>query len=260
MVQALLLGLTSLGLLTLLNLSLVGFPALRALYILPIWIGTRLGGRMSGFFLVGVATLANVWLDKAARVEASAQFSGAIIWFGVFSLVMLLFAQVEESLARSQRLAHQDPLTGLFNRRGLEFEGRRVFQESERAISVAMLDCDRFKGINDLHGHRAGDEALRFLAHILRENTRSSDVISRLGGDEFVLVLPNTEYEVANSVLTRIQFAFDAGMEERGFDSTLSVGLAESDAGSRDLRTLVARADEEMYLRKLRKRSRALAS
>jgi len=261
-VPALVLGLASLGLLTLLNVSLAEIPALRALYILPIWIGTRLGGRMSGFLLVSVATAANLWLDETSGVEQVSHLSSALIWFGVFSLVMLLVAQVEDSLAKSERLAHQDPLTGLFNRRGLEIEGRRVVMEAARdhaQISVAMLDCDRFKLINDLHGHRAGDEALKFLARIIRENTRTSDVLSRLGGDEFVLVMPNTAFDAAHKVLDRIQVAFDTGMANRGFDATLSVGLASSGPEPRDLRTLVARADEEMYFRKEGKRATAIA-
>jgi diguanylate cyclase (GGDEF)-like protein len=256
------LGLASLGLLTMLNISLTGIPALRALYILPIWIGTRLGGRYSGFILVTIATFANLWLDEVAGIRESSHLSSALIWLGVFSLVMLLVAQVEDSLAKSERLAHQDPLTGLFNRRGLEIEGRRVVLEAARdhaQVSVAMLDCDRFKMINDLHGHRAGDDALKFLARVIRENTRSTDVISRLGGDEFVLVMPHTESAVALKVLNRIQAAFDAGMADRGFDATLSVGLAASGSDARDLRTLVARADEEMYSRKEQKRAAAMA-
>lgn len=263
MVCAMVLGLGSLGLLSLLNASLVHVSALRALYILPIWIGTRLGGRLAGFILVGFATLSNVWLDLASGSMGLSNVSSGLIWFGVFCLVMLLVAQVEDSLSRTERLAHQDSLTGLYNRRGLELEGRRLIQRATKnrdVVSVAMLDCDRFKLINDEFGHRAGDEALKFLAQTLRENTREVDVVSRLGGDEFLVVFANTKYSEAEQALLRIERAFEAGMLARGYDSTLSIGLAQISTEARDLKTLVARADEAMYLRKEGKRSSALAS
>lgn len=263
LVCALVLGLGSLSLLSALSAALVQVSALRALYILPIWIGTRLGGRLAGFILVGFATLSNVWLDLASGSTSISNVSSGLIWFGVFCLVMLLVAQVEESLSKTERMAHQDSLTGLYNRRGLELEGRRVIHRANRnrdTVSVAMLDCDRFKMINDEFGHRAGDEALKFLAHTLRENTRESDVASRLGGDEFVIVFANTTFAEAEQALARIERAFEAGMEERGYSATLSVGLAQISADARDLKTLVARADEAMYLRKERKRTAALAS
>lgn len=263
MVCALVLGLGSLGLLSLLNASLLQLSALRALYILPIWIGTRIGGRLAGFILVGFATISNVWLDLAAGSIGLSNAASGLIWFSVFCLVMLLVAQVEDSLSRTERLAHQDSLTGLYNRRGLELEGRRLIQRATKnrdVVSVAMLDCDRFKLINDEFGHRAGDDALKFLAQTLRDNTRDSDVVSRLGGDEFVVVFANTKFSEAEQALARIERAFEAGMAARGYDSTLSIGLAQISTEARDLKTLVARADEAMYLRKEGKRSAPMAS
>ena len=256
-------GGASLAGLTLLTSQWGALPALRALYILPIWIGTRLGGRIPGFILVGFATVANVWLDSFDQIQSTHTLSSGIIWFGVFSLVMLLVAHVEDALKHTEMLAHQDPLTGLYNRRGLESEGRKVVQHSAKessAATVAMLDCDGFKQINDAHGHRAGDEALRLLAAILRANTRETDVVARLGGDEFVLVLADTDRDEARLVLDRIQLSFEAGMRQRGMEATLSVGLAEMGHETDDLRILVARADQFMYESKARKISAALAS
>jgi diguanylate cyclase (GGDEF)-like protein len=259
MASALLLGLASLAILTLLSLQLQTAPALRALFILPIWIGTRLGGRFAGLILVVFATLANTWLDLSAGSDATSSF----IWLGVFCLFMLLVAQVEDALGRSEHLALRDPLTGLLNRRGLEAEGPRLIERAIRGgqgVSVVMVDCDRFKGINDGFGHRAGDETLKFLAETLQANTRSSDVISRLGGDEFVLVLSSVDHAEAEMAVSRIERAFAEGMAERGFDASLSAGCAQSSAEVHDLRSLLAIADEAMYLRKEIKRSSSLAS
>ncbi len=260
MVFALVFGVASWLILDLMNFAFPGLPALRALYILPIWIGTRLGGRIAGIIIVGLATLSNVWMDY---VESGATNTfGGLIWFSVFGIVMLLVAQVEDSLHRNERLAHQDALTGLYNRRGLEMEGKRLLgrmMREQKALTVVMIDCDRFKRINDDFGHKAGDDALRFLAQTLEDNTRDSDVLSRLGGDEFVLMLAEIGENEAASVMRRIQTAFEAGMAERGYDVSLSIGLAALSPEASDLRTLVSRADVAMYRLKEDKRGHLAA-
>jgi len=257
---ALVFGLASLLVLNMVDTTFPDLPALRALYILPIWIGTRLGGRVVGMILVGIATASNVWIDHAEN--GATNVFGGLIWFSVFTVVMFLVAQVEDSLHRTERLAHQDSLTGLYNRRGLELEGKRLVGRAlreKRALTVVMIDCDRFKHINDDFGHRAGDEALRFLAQTLERNTRDADVLCRLGGDEFVLMLADTAEGDAIQVLRRIQTVFETGMAGRGYDVSLSIGFAQLDSDANDLRTLVSRADAAMYLRKEDKRDQLAA-
>lgn len=259
---ALALGIACLVSLTVLN-SLMGIaPALRALFILPIWFGTRIGGRISGFILVAFATLANVWLDLEQGSSGITTVSSGLIWLGVLSIVMILVAKVEDSLRFTQRLANQDPLTGLFNRRGLEVEGRKAIEEGNGLpgkTMVVMVDCDRFKQVNDDHGHTAGDEALRFLAQTLRDHTRGSDVLARLGGDEFILVLPNTDESEAHSIMRRVERAFERGMKEIGYDVSLSLGFAGTSPEATTLRTLVAKADSAMYTSKLQKQVQGMA-
>lgn len=259
---ALALGIACLVSLTVLN-NLMGIaPALRALFILPIWFGTRIGGRISGFILVAFATLANVWLDLEQGSSGITTVSSGLIWLGVLSIVMILVAKVEDSLRFTQRLANQDPLTGLFNRRGLEVEGRKAIEEGNGLpgkTMVVMVDCDRFKQVNDDHGHTAGDEALRFLAQTLRDHTRGSDVLARLGGDEFILVLPNTDESEAHSIMRRVERAFERGMKEIGYDVSLSLGFAGTSPEATTLRTLVAKADSAMYTSKLQKQVQGMA-
>lgn len=259
---ALVLGITCLVSLTVLN-NLMGIaPALRALFILPIWFGTRIGGRISGFILVAFATLANVWLDLEQGSNGITTISSGLIWLGVLSIVMLLVAKVEDSLRFTQRLAIQDPLTGLYNRRGLEIEGRRAIEEGTGMpgkTTVVMVDCDRFKQVNDDHGHIAGDEALKYLAQTLRDHTRGSDVLARLGGDEFILVLPHTDESEAHSIMRRVERAFEQGMNESGYDVSLSLGIAGTSPEASTLRTLVAKADSAMYSSKLQKQVQGMA-
>src|SRR5690242_2171741 len=111
MVGSLTLGVASLLLLTALNDVWFGIPAFRALYVVPIWIATRLGGRLGGMILVALATLANVGLDLAHGTTGPTDFWGGLIWFLVFSVVTLLVVHVEEALHETERLAHQDALT-----------------------------------------------------------------------------------------------------------------------------------------------------
>src|SRR3569832_81410 len=97
-------------------------------------------------------------------------------------------------------LSQTDPLTGLLNRRGFLAEAsRRIARRARQPepASLLYIDLDNFKLVNDVHGHRAGDEALRRFADILRDNSRSGDLVGRLGGDEFVVWLDGMDESVA---------------------------------------------------------------
>ena len=146
--------------------------------------------------------------------------------------------------------AHHDVLTGLFNRRaGLE----RLKEECARSrrektfLSVAVLDLDHFKEINDTYGHEGGDEVLRETAQRLRGLVRSYDVVARLGGEEFLLLFPGTPWKVAEEVCERIrgQFESEAFLSEKVF-VTVSIGIADF-CGDEDERTLLRRADAALY-------------
>src|SRR2546423_15432694 len=103
-------------------------------------------------------------------------------------------------LARLRRLAAIDPLTGVCTRRGLDLV---LPEHDERLASVAMVDLDRFKHINDTFGHAAGDELLRRVAHLLASVVRAADGVVRWGGEEFLLVLPGVERAQTQHVVER---------------------------------------------------------
>ena len=109
-------------------------------------------------------------------------------------------AQIEELQEELREQAIRDPLTGLYNRRYLSETLQRELGRAEREgypVSIVMIDVDRFKRVNDEHGHAAGDQVLRFLGAQFRAETRAGDIACRYGGDEFLMVLPNTPVEVA---------------------------------------------------------------
>jgi diguanylate cyclase len=144
--------------------------------------------------------------------------------------------------------AERDALTGLGNRRHLErrcAELMPVLAASGEPVSLAVLDIDHFKQVNDRHGHAAGDQVLVQLAHLLRENTRGGDVLARHGGEEFVIVLPGMPLALAAEVCERLRERVAAGGWPVGGGITISIGLAT--AAVLDLPALLARADEALY-------------
>jgi diguanylate cyclase (GGDEF)-like protein len=112
------------------------------------------------------------------------------------SVFVLLVRYVRAHILEVRRLSTLDPLTQLFNRLALDNTLQAEMKRQHRYgghFSVAMIDLDGFKKLNDTRGHKAGDEALKLMATLLRKQTRQSDTLARYGGDEFVIIMPNTQ-------------------------------------------------------------------
>lgn len=149
--------------------------------------------------------------------------------FGIHLLLALLTAHLQRSRTESARFASRDPLTGLLNRDALlerldsMLASRR---QTDRVLTVACLDGDRFKELNDSQGHPEGDRCLQVTAEILRENLRGDDIIARMGGDEFVIVLAGAERGHVAAIIDRVLKGLRAGMAEAGWDVSYSIGVA----------------------------------
>jgi len=155
----------------------------------------------------------------------------------------------KEILARQSK---EDFLTGLFNRRHLELLLSQEFARAKRyklKLSVAMADIDHFKVINDTFSHQVGDEVLRVIASLFRQNIRSFDIIARYGGEEFVLILPETDLEEAVMVCERIRRAVenhDWSSIARGLAVTISLGVTD-DMSRENYEKLLSFADIRLY-------------
>jgi diguanylate cyclase (GGDEF)-like protein len=169
-------------------------------------------------------------------------------------------AALRQSEARLRELSIRDSLTGLFNRRHLH---QRLAEEIARAdrsgrrFSVAMLDLDNFKQVNDEHGHQTGDEVLIAFAEDLAGRVRRTDCVGRWGGEEFLLILPETERSYALQLLEELR-AHVARPREGLPAFTVSAGVAEFPADGRDVLPLVAAADSRLYEAKHLGRNRVL--
>jgi diguanylate cyclase (GGDEF)-like protein len=167
-----------------------------------------------------------------------------------------------ETAHEMRTLAHTDALTGLANRRAAqEVLGREVARAAryERDLAVLMLDIDRFKVLNDGHGHPVGDRVLVALAERLRAHVRASDLIARWGGEEFVVVAPETPmpFSLQLAEQLRAQIARDPFLD--GHRITVSVGVASFRPGD-DVDALISRADAAMYRAKEAGRNRVVVA
>lgn len=146
------------------------------------------------------------------------------------------------------RMADTDSLTGLANRRSLTKSLAREVARSERTgepLSLAVLDIDHFKRINDTFGHLAGDEVLRTVAQAMAAHVRDVDIVARYGGEEFAVVLPNCSSEGALTVVERVRAAIASSTDLTKV--TASAGVATVAGSGSDGEALMAAADEALY-------------
>ena len=177
--------------------------------------------------------------------------------------IMSIFArQIGVSLERArlfeevQSLALTDSLTGLQNRRSIFELGRVEFSRAhrmKREFSCMMLDLDHFKQINDTYGHPVGDQVLKEFAHRCKSSVREIDLIGRYGGEELIILLPETDRRLAMQVAERLRAtvaAIPLRIEGKEITLTVSIGVATKDENTSQLETLIARADQAMYIAK----------
>lgn len=162
-----------------------------------------------------------------------------------------LRARLDESDLRTrfyEEMSYRDPLTGLYNRRYFERFLSDLLRRSprDRGVFLALVDCDRFKGVNDTCGHQAGDEVLACLGRVVRESVREgTDVGFRFGGDEFGVIFRDVDQTDCLKACDRIRSRFAAA---NGYGCTVSIGLKvwTADMGP-EISTLIRSCDEHLY-------------
>lgn len=226
-----------------------------------------------GVLCVYACTMAAVLVLRAVAVlstghapqflDGSAINQGMIVFSNTGYIVVLICmtaAWRDESYQQLRTLASTDALTGLLNRHGFDARAPALFAQTHRKglpLAVLMLDLDYFKRVNDLHGHPAGDEALRLFAHLLQSSCRAEDVVARLGGEEFCVLLPARTLADVQTLDRELRERLVVAAPLRlGFSLDFSSGLAWHEPRDTDLPALLQRADQALYAAKALGRGR----
>ncbi len=222
-------------------------------FIIPILVVSWLIGPRFGYALALLAGAEWFWADWILAGDALAANSllfNTFVRLAIFFGGVWLVDVVRVVLMREHRLAREDGLTRLPNRREFLERGYRVFAQAQRQgapFAVAFIDLDHFKETNDLHGHAVGDQLLKRVAVIMRNHVRATDIPGRMGGDEFALLLPNMKSEVVSDYLGRLRETLLEAMRAQGWPVTFSIGVVSYATAPHDFDAMLGRADQLMY-------------
>jgi len=238
---------------TTLRLGVEAYLAVSLTLLLPImlvawYLGLAWGLAMTGF--VALSWLAADLVGVTPHVPNWVVYVNAMVRAGVFAVVALLVAALRQGYRRQRQLATIDPLTGLGNRTRFMAAAEAERQRAVRfghPLTVAYLDLDDFKAVNDDFGHEAGDAVLRLVGSFLRRRLRSIDSAARLGGDEFVLLLPETGEQAGLHAASDVHSGIAAALKQNGFGVGLSAGVATFLHAPPSVDDMLQVADRLMY-------------
>jgi len=227
----------------------------------------------AGLLAVGfaAAAAANLWMVRAVaaassetvlRLLAAGFLAYAVVTLGMHLLIFedttrelrLSTRRLEEAREELRGLALTDPLTGAYNRRFFDEIIGRELERHRRAnepLSIVFLDIDRFKTVNDVHGHGAGDTLLCDVAEFLKHKLRETDYVFRWGGDEFLVVM-SCPGDAAAARMRTLEAEYESAplVTSLGNGVGLSIGCAEAAPGTKDIEAVIAAADASMYGKK----------
>ena len=221
-------------------------------YYLPIAIGAYSISRRFGLLLAAISSA--LWA-LAIQVTGIHWSTGIYIFNTLtqslsFGLIALLISNIAARLAAERELSREDNLTALPNRRAFYEFAEIIIAQSRRSgrpFTLAYIDLDNFKVVNDRKGHQQGDLALRTAAEVLRNVTRASDISARLGGDEFAPLLPDSGCDAANVVLDRVSKRLEETMQRNEWPITASIGATSFVHAPDSVEYAVRKADMLMY-------------
>lgn len=226
------------------------------LYFLPVSLAAWHGGVTSASVVSAVSATAWIVSNEAAGLT----YSSPEIWLAnmatqlvVFAAVGLLIAYLRQRVTFEEWSSRHDELTGLPNSRAFQERAELELARARRyggPLTAAYIDLDNFKAVNDRHGHRAGDAALRTVASLLRSSARASDMAARIGGDEFVVLMPDTDDEGARALLERLRAELESAFAKQNVPVSASIGAVSFVALPDSVEQLLCAADDCMYAAK----------
>jgi diguanylate cyclase (GGDEF)-like protein len=231
-------------------------------YLLPIayitWHNSRLQGIL--FSVLSAITWFNAdYFARTLSPDLLVLAWNSALRLGFFLIVTFLLAALRQSLEREKKIARHDHLTNAWNRMAFyelcEIEIARA-RRYPKPLSIAYIDVDNFKRINDEKGHQAGDSVLREISSTITESIRKSDIFSRLGGDEFIILLPETDGKEAQILIQRIKNRLMMISESNDWPVTYSIGIVSFISAPVSVEEMIHSADTLMYTAKRTSKNR----
>ena len=223
------------------------------LYLVPVFAVAWLVGRRAGVLVSLVSACAYFFSEEFGSGFQSRPLIPVfnfVARLGAFLFVTYFVSALRRSLEQERAAARTDALTGALNRRSFfeaaEMEIKRA-RRHRHPFTVAYLDIDDFKELNDRFGHTAGDAALRALTDTIRGGIREIDSVARLGGDEFVLLMPETDDAAARAVVARVRQSLARAAAENRWPISFSVGVVTWTTPPRTVDAMIKQADDTMY-------------
>lgn len=222
------------------------------LYLIPISFIVLLTGRIEGFVFAAISALGFIYVDYHLKGWSVVSFTiiNAAMRFGIFTSFILLINSLKNAYKKESVLARKDSLTGVANGRAfyevVDHEIKKVSRDGG-VITLAYMDIDNFKKVNDTLGHNAGDRLLKLVAHTLVTSVRSIDTVARLGGDEFALLFPGMDQQSAQRVISRMKEILDGQVSQNKWPISFSIGAVTFKELSLTVDEMIRIADEHMY-------------
>jgi diguanylate cyclase (GGDEF)-like protein len=246
-------GIVSIGLLGALDFLTGNEITFSLFYLVPIVLVTWTVNQKAGLLMSFLSALALLVAEIAAGQTYShllIPLSNTLIRAVFYLVVTYLVSELKKAQKEEQRAARTDFVSGAVNARYfhelLQMEIVRI-RRYPHPITVVYMDIDNFKLVNDLFGHKIGDDVLRSIASELKSQLRSTDIIARVGGDEFALLLPSTRQPEAEVVLSKVRPNLLEAMKRRNWPVTFSMGAVTCMAPPYSAEQLITMADELMY-------------
>jgi diguanylate cyclase (GGDEF)-like protein len=222
-------------------------------YLFPVFLVAWFAEKEAGIVIALLSGIAWYTGDFFNTEHVSHSFSP--IWnlvtkVGFFLIVNFTVFSLRTSLEREREMARTDYLTQVANSRYFTEIASNEIKRAGRYLhpfTVAYLDIDDFKSVNDRWGHSTGDQLLALVADTIRNNIRATDSIARLGGDEFVLLLPETGYDAASVVIQKVHQSLQAAMGRKGWPVTFSIGVVTFRTPPDSVDGMIRVADAFMY-------------
>lgn len=237
--------------------TIVGYEInLGLFYIIPVALATWRAGFSAGLLLSIASVVGMFVVDHFVTRDVPFPSHNLIpywntgIRFGYFIVLVATLAALKRAHDRERRYARHDFLTGLANSQGFTERARLEIDRACRyrhPTSIAYMDCDNFKEVNDCLGHGGGDEVLKTVAITLTKTLRRSDVVARLGGDEFGILLPEIPAEVARKAIEHVRAELLDRMQKNGWPVTFTIGIVTFLAPPDTLEQALKLSDELMY-------------